>query len=309
MDAESVTPSIVLLGNLLVDDVVFDDGTTRMAQAGGALLYGALGATLWDARPGLVSVLGDDYPAAVLDTLRQRSLDLGGVHRLGRPGVRTWVLYEGRARRLIHRLGCPTHEEVSPWPELIPSDWRDAPAFHLAPMPFDVQRALLESIREQSGAFVSIDPHMPVTEETLDTWREVLAHADAFFPGEDELLLDRAQTNPYEVLPRLVGGRLRFVAFKRGANGGTLYDARFDDFYTWEARSDAVVDQTGAGDAFGLGFVLAHLEGLRPSLCLQRAVVTASFAIAGWGPEVLLTATRRDAEARLRQLYESEADR
>ena len=39
-------PSIVLLGNLLVDDVVLADGTTRMGQAGGALLYGALGATI-----------------------------------------------------------------------------------------------------------------------------------------------------------------------------------------------------------------------------------------------------------------------
>ena len=56
-------PSIVLLGNLLVDDVVLADGTTRMGQPGGALLYGALGATVWESRPGLVSVLGDDYPA------------------------------------------------------------------------------------------------------------------------------------------------------------------------------------------------------------------------------------------------------
>jgi sugar/nucleoside kinase (ribokinase family) len=309
MDPEGVTPSIVLLGNLLVDDVVLGDGTTRMAQAGGALLYGALGATLWDARPGLVSVLGDDYPATVLETLEQRGVDLGGVHRLGRPGVRTWVLYEGRARRLIHRLGCPTHEDVSPWPALIPAVWRAAPAFHLAPMPFDVQRALLASIRVRSGSFVSIDPHLPITEETLREWKEVLSEADAFFPGEDELLLDRAQTNPYEALPRLVNGRLRFVAFKRGANGGILYDARDDEFYTWAARTDAVVDQTGAGDAFCLGFVLAHLEGLLPEDCLRRAVVTASFAVGGWGPEALLTATRTDAEARLRQWYGSEAHR
>ena len=60
------TPSIVLLGNLLVDDVVLPDGTTHMGQAGGALLYAAVAATLWDARPGLVSVVGDDYPADVL---------------------------------------------------------------------------------------------------------------------------------------------------------------------------------------------------------------------------------------------------
>ena len=33
-------PSIVLFGNLLVDDVVLADGMTRMGQPGGALLYG-----------------------------------------------------------------------------------------------------------------------------------------------------------------------------------------------------------------------------------------------------------------------------
>ena len=80
-----------------------------MGQPGGALLYGALGATLWESRPGLVSVLGDDYPPRVLEALQQRGVDLSGVHPLGRPGVRTWLLYEGHVRRLIHRLGCPTH--------------------------------------------------------------------------------------------------------------------------------------------------------------------------------------------------------
>jgi sugar/nucleoside kinase (ribokinase family) len=301
-----MTPSIVLLGNLLVDDVVLADGTTRMGQAGGALLYGALGATLWGARPGLVSVLGDDYPADVLATLQQRGADLRGVRALGRPGVRTWLLYEGHVRRLIHRLGCPTHEEVSPRPELIPREWRAAPAFHLAPMPFDVQRRLLMSLSRQSGRFVSIDPHREVDEASLDDWREALAHADAFFPGEDELRLDAAHEKPEQALPRLINGRLRFVVFKRGATGGILYDARDKRFHTWVARADIVVDQTGAGDAFSVGFVLAHLEGLPVEACLQRAVVTASFAVEAWGPDTLLAAERADADARLRHLYYSE---
>jgi sugar/nucleoside kinase (ribokinase family) len=298
-------PSIVLLGNLLVDDVVLADGTTRMGQAGGALLYGALGATVWGARPGLVSVLGDDYPAQVLERIEQRGVDLTGVHPLGRSGVRTWLLYEGNVRRLIHRLGCPTHEEVSPSPALIPSQWAAARAFHLAPMPFDVQRALLTALRARS-AFVSIDPHLPVTEETLHEWREVLADADVFLPGEDELLLEGAREDPRRALPRLVNGRLRFVVFKRGGSGGVLYDAHSERFHSWDARAASVVDQTGAGDAFGVGLVLAHLEGLPIEACLQRAVVTASFAVAAWGPEALLTAIRADAECRLRQWYGSE---
>jgi sugar/nucleoside kinase (ribokinase family) len=298
-----VIPSIVLLGNLLVDDVVFADGTTRMEQPGGALLYGALGATLWQSRPGLVSVLGDDYPAQVLEKLQQRGVDLSGVSPLGRPGVRTWLLYEGQVRHLIHRLGCPTHQEVSPGPELVPAEWSAARAFHLAPMPFDVQRALLTALRAHAPAFVSIDPHRPVTEESLHEWREALADADAFFPGEDELLLEEAQTDPHRALPRLVTGRLRFVVFKRGAKGGILYDARDERFYSWDARAGDVVDQTGAGDAFAIGLVLAHLEGLPIEACLRRAIVTASFAVGGWGPDALFTATRADAEARLREWY------
>jgi ribokinase len=303
-----VTPSIVLLGNLLVDDVVLADGTTRMGQPGGALLYGALGATLWEARPGLVSVLGEDYPADILATLQRRGADLRGLQALGRSGVRTWLLYEGHLRRLIHRLGCPTHEEVSPGPELIPPEWSAAPAFHLAPMPFSVQRRLLTSLSLQP-TFVSIDPHLAVEEDTLDDWREALAHADAFFPGEDELRLEGAQANPEGALPRLINGRLRFVVFKRGAKGGILYDARDGRFHSWTARANTVVDQTGAGDAFSVGFVLAHLEGLPVEACLQRAVVTASFAIETWGPEALLEAGRAEAEARWRQLYDSEVKR
>src|SRR5262245_32123356 len=162
---QPVIPSIVLLGNLLVDDVVLADGATRMGQPGGALLYGALGAAVWESHPGLVSVVGNDYPAHVLETLRQRGADLGGVHPLGRPGVRTWLLYEGQVRRLIHRVGCPTHEEVSPRPALIPSEWRAASAFHLSPMPFGVQRELLTALRAHSSALVSIDPHRSITEE------------------------------------------------------------------------------------------------------------------------------------------------
>jgi sugar/nucleoside kinase (ribokinase family) len=304
-----VIPSIVLLGNLLVDDVVFADGTTRMGQPGGALLYGALGAAVWESRPGLVSVLGDDYPAQILGKLQQRGVDLTGVHPLGRSGVRTWLLYEGHVRRLIHRLGCPTHEDVSPRPAHIPSGWRAARGFHLAPMPFDVQRALLATLSVHRPAFVSVDPHRPVTEETLHEWREVLADADAFFPGEDELLLEGALTDPHRSLPRLVHGRLRFVVFKRGAHGAILYDARDERFHSWDARAAAVVDQTGAGDAFAAGLILAHLDGLPIEACVQRAVVTASFAIAGWGPEALWTATRGDAEARLRQWYGSEGQR
>lgn len=291
----------MLLGNLLVDDIVFPDGSTRMAQPGGALLYGALGAAIWGTSVGCVSLVGTDYPVPALDALEERGVDLSGVHKLPGPGVRTWLLYEGQLRRLIHRLGCPTHEQVSPGPEHIPHAWHAASAFHVAPMPFAVQRRVVAALAAPPGRFVSVDPHLPITEETLEDWRLALADADAFFPSQDELLLEGTRDDPRRVLPRLAAGRLRFIVFRQAASGGLLYEAREDRFHPWAGRAAKVVDPTGAGDAFAAGFVSAHLEGLPVAACLDRGVVSASFAIEGLGVASLLRATRSEAEARSRR--------
>ena len=298
-----MTPSLVIIGNLLVDDLVWDDGTTRMAQAGGAVLYAALGARLWDHRVGCVSVAGTDYPADMLDRMRERGVDLAGVRRLDGPGVRAWLLYEGYRRHLVHRIGCPSHAAVSPSVDDVPAGWRGARAFHLSPMPFDVQRTLVRLLPSDSGAFVAVDPHERVAEDTLDGWREVLSRVDAFFVSEDELLMDGAQANPQAVLPQLVSGRLRFVVFKRGARGGVLYDAHEQRFHHWSARPCRVMDQTGAGDAFAAAFVAAHIDGLTVAAALERAIVSASVAIEAWGPELLLSTSCESALARVEQWF------
>ena len=183
------------------------------------MLYGALAAALWGAHVGCVSLRGDDYPAAALDALSARGVLLDGVHALQANGVRTWLLYEANVRRVLHRLGCPTHEAVSPQPGHVPTAWRAARAFHLAPMPLAVQRGLVTAIRtwESPGApaFVSVDPHLPVSADTRAAWRELLADVDAFFPSDDEWLLPEAARDPASSLATLAGGRLRFVAWKR----------------------------------------------------------------------------------------------
>ncbi len=292
-------PDLVLLGNLLVDDIVFPDGRTRMAQAGGAMLYASLAAARYGTRAGCVSLRGDDYPAAALEALRARGVLLDGVHDLHTNGVRTWLLYEGNIRRVIHRVGCPAHEAVSPNPEHVPESWRRARAFHLAPMPIATQRALVRAIREWEASehptFISLDPHLAISAATLGEWRELLAGVDLFLPSDDEMQWPEAAADPGRAFSAaLAGGRLRYVAWKRGARGGTFYDARAEKLQHWPPGSTKVVDPTGAGDAFAAGFVTAWLEGQPAEAALLRAVGSADRVIGAWGPEALLETTRNE---------------
>ncbi len=287
----TAVPDLVLLGNLLVDDIVLRDGRTLMGEPGGAMLYAALAARAWGLNVGLVSVRGSDYPESALEALRARGVDLTGVRSLGRPGVRTWLLYEESGRRVLHHLGRPSHREVSPAFGDIPKAWLDARAFHLSPMPIECQReataelarhAAAAASRGASRPFVSLDPHESVRDDNLVEWRAVLADVDAFFPSQDELRVDG--TRPVELARVLAGnGRLRFVVFKRGENGGILVDLADSSERRWTSSASRIVDPTGAGDAFAGGFLAGWLEGADLVRALEQGSKSAALAVADWG--------------------------
>lgn len=304
--AADPAPDLVVLGNLLVDDLVFANGRTRMGEPGGAAVYASLAARLWGPSVGVVSVRGADYPADLLDELARRGIELR-LRALDGPGVRTWLLYEESGRRVVHRLGGPSHAEVSPEPDEIPAAWLGARAFHLAPMPIEVQRRLVARLSPRRAAALSLDPHEPVREDNLAAWRETLAGVDAFFPSRDELRLDGVERDPRAALRRLAGGRLRFVAFKRGADGGLLYDARADAFIEWPPVPRLTGDPTGAGDAFAGGFLSGLLAGEPLEGALDRGILATSFALEDFGPRGLLAASRDEAERRRREWFDAGA--
>jgi len=299
-----MNPDLVLLGNLLVDDVVLPDGRTRLGAAGGAVLHAALAARLWEVRTGIVSWAGDDYPRATLDELAARGVDLAGVQALGQPGGRAWLLYEGRHRRLLHHLERPSHAEVSPGPAQVPSAWHKARAYHLAPMPFESQKALATNLARCDGALVSLDPHHPLSADSLPAWRELLEHVDCLFLGQDEMQLLAPDEPPRARLEDLAQGRLRWVVFKRGSRGGLLYDARERRFHEWPAPGPQAVDPTGAGDAFAAGFLAGWLASRDVVTALQQAVVSASFAVADWGADGLLAGSPDAARERRRAWFD-----
>jgi sugar/nucleoside kinase (ribokinase family) len=291
-------PDIVFLGNLIVDDLVFTDGRTRFGLAGGAMLYATLGAGVWGARVAVVAPVGDDYPREALEAMKARGVDLSGLRPLGRPGLRHWLLYERTGRRVIRHLDAAPHVEASPRPEDLRAVPAEARTIHLAPVPIECHERLLEPLATRSGVHLSLDPHDPINEATLDRWRPMLGRVDLLFVSREEIDLPGLDADPETSLRTLAGGRLASIALKLGADGGVHYDVAGRGATLWAPWAHGVADPTGAGDAFAGGFLTGRIAGLSLVDCLARGAVSASFAIETLGADGLLGATPDEARRR-----------
>ena len=301
-----MTPQLVVAGNLLVDDLVHHDGSTRMGEPGGGALYVSISASLWGVKVGLVSLLGDDYPEEAIDALRTHAVDLEGVRRVDGPSLRTWLLYERTGRQIVRQLGGPSHAAVSPTIADVPEPWLGATLIHVCPTPFDVQRRLVEDLARR-GAKLSLDPHEPVRDDNLADWSDVFTRLELFFVSHEEVRIDPRDESPDQMLRSLRGHfPRRALLLKCGGEGGIVHDVREGREVRWQARTTRVADATGAGDAFAGGFLAGWIRGEPVEQALRRAVVSASFAIESWGPAAIIAATPAAAERRLRDWFGAE---
>jgi sugar/nucleoside kinase (ribokinase family) len=292
-------PDLVVLGNLAVDDIVYPDGESRMGQPGGAAIYVALGANLWGVNVGMVSRVGSDYPSSMLEALSQQGIDLAGTRELGSPGLRTWLLYEGELRRVVHRLDSASHAEASPTADEIPTEWTPR-AVHIAPLPIGLQAELVAEFVEQSDVIVSVDPYELLSERTLETWTGIGSQVDYFFLSEDEIADGQWRRDPGPLVARITAGRLKTLFYKQGSMGGTGFEATTGRRFKWSSYATTVVDQTGAGDAFAGGTLAGLLQGDGVQTAVHRGVVSASFALESQGADALLEARPEMANERLK---------
>ena len=286
---------LLVVGNLVVDDVVHADGTTQMAQPGGAVLYVALAARLFGLKVGIASRVGDAYPPSMLDALADRGIAVDGIAPMDGPGLRLWLLEEGTRRQLVHRLDGPSHVEACPVPSELPDAWRRPRAVHLAPMPFAAQEAWVEAMG--GSCHLSLDPFELLRDGELDLWRRLLRRVDLFLFSEDEM--SASDSGAYVDALAEAGP---IVAYKQGAAGGLLAHAeqrlRWTSLTT-EPTGAGPVDATGAGDAFAAGFVAARLKGKSLRSCAHHGAAVASLAVEGRGPDGLLQADRDALSRRL----------
>ncbi|MCB0209345.1 MAG: hypothetical protein KDJ52_08450 [Anaerolineae bacterium] len=329
-----MTTKHLCVGSLALNDTVYADGRTSMADPGGNALYAAVGANIWSNQVGIVAVVGYDWPADYTSMLSQSAVDISGLVQKDEETLRAWTIYEASGyRRYFSRntevvLLTPSpysstplsaeeaskyseaarrvHVRSSPLPQELPTHLWDVDTIHLSPMRLETMLTWLDYLKRKPEIFVSVDisPYAINGNFNEPNLVKLLSRVDAFMPSEAEVESMMPNHN-VEIFCREIAARgPKIVAVKQGDHGVLIYERSNKRFFQICPYPADVDDLTGAGDSFCGGFSIGYFETHDPLRAALYGTVSASFIIEGFGGLHGLKTSRQQAQRRLEILYQ-----
>ena len=269
-DARAHAGVDVLTTTLIVDDLVFADGSTKMAVLGGGGAQTAFGASMLsaDIRVALVAGVGEnDCPDECVRWLRERNVDVSGLIRT--PGARTpraWQITEADGRRTqvwrvdaSEALYAMLRPRFSTWPEGV----RKPRCVHFGVNPARPDVELVRDLRNAGVNLISIEPFTHATKPlSANALKELVNLADIFSPNifEARSFFADGRLSAKDLVKAMCDAGANIVCLRMGEDGAIVYDAVANVGYSAPACARTVVDPTGCGNCFCGGFVAAYLE-------------------------------------------------
>ncbi|RPJ00399.1 MAG: hypothetical protein EHM39_04920 [Chloroflexi bacterium] len=268
---------------IIVDDIVFPQGTTRMGVLGGGgpqTAWGMAVALGSGERVGLVAGIGADLNAATLAPLYAAGINLDGVRVTDQPTPRAWQVMEFNGRRTqvwrmpVAALGVQLARR---W-DVLPDSYRAAHAFHWGIHPGDDHSLAFARALTDAGGRVCLEPFKPPDAPLSDVViREILAACTVFSPNWLEAPRIAQTEDEPALLDRFRELGCRILALRRGPDGADVWNLVEGHGVHVPAVQTTVVDVVGAGNAF-CGALIARLDdGLSSAAC--HASAAASYLI------------------------------
>jgi sugar/nucleoside kinase (ribokinase family) len=289
---------------IVIDDIAFADGRQFLGLLGGGGPQAAFGMRLWSESVGLVGAVGQDWPQAHRAQLETAGIDLRGVLSRAWPTLRAWQLYDAAGVRRHEWQVGPSVErpDMSQCLALAPPDYHAARGYHIAVHPETPDLDLTYGLQAR-GSLVSLGLFRRAVQPPDEAALQALVAApDILSLNLDEGRSLCAAESPEAVLGRLVAAGGRVVVLRLGEQGALIADTRERSDWQIAAFPLAVIDPTGAGDAFSGAFMAVYAETGDALLAGLWGSVAASFMVESIGCPILNAATRAAATQRLERL-------
>lgn len=296
------TPKLVIVGSIGIDSIE-TPRETRENLLGGSASYACAAASFFTA-PGMVGVVGDDFPDSFLELYRGFSVNLDGLQqRPGRTFAWSGVYEENMDNRRTLETVLGVFESFQPD---IPESYRGATHVFLGNMAPALQLHVLDQMKKPAL----------VLADTMDLWIniardeliEVIGRVHLLTINESEARLLTGAHNLLTAARALLDMGPRAILLKKGEHGSMLITR--EHIYIQPAFPlDEVADPTGAGDTFA-GAVMGWLteNDATDESALRRAMVhgsvVASFGVEAFTLDRLRTLTRPDIDTRVQALLD-----
>jgi ribokinase len=324
-----------IVGGLREDYFITPAGEVHLRVLGGNAVYAAVGARVWARGVGVVSRVGNNYPAEWLERLERHGIDARNVRIMPQPlDTRTFYAYLSNEERVdtdpaahFARIGQTLPRELVDYttstseqdyrtqftpltvrPGDLEAAYLNARAVHIAPTHFITHHTLPVALRRAGTSVLTIDPSVRYMQANFkDDLRHIISGLDAFLPSEVEVRAFFRDEVPdlWDAAAALGAMGVKFIVIKLGARGQYLYET--DGRRRWHIPPypSTVRDVTGAGDAYCGGFLVGLSETNDPVEAALRGAISASIVVEGIGALYGVGSTPGLAEARLRSLRDA----
>ena len=293
---------LVTVGSVAFDAIESPFGKTDKI-VGGAGTFITLASSFFVKEQGIISVVGDDFPASTLENMKAKGIDILGIQI--KAGEKTFF-WSGRYHNdmnsrdtLVTELNVLEH-----FNPIVPQAFQGADYLMLGNLSPQVQRMVIERM-EKRPKLISMDTMNFWMDIALEELKKTMALVDVLIINDEEA---RQLSGVYSLVKaakviRAMGPQI--VIIKKGEHGALLFHEE-NMFFAPALPLEDVFDPTGAGDTFAggfMGYIAAtddfSFENMKRAIIAGSAL--ASFCVEKFGTQRLLELTKEELNARVKQ--------
>jgi len=292
---------------LTVGSVAFDAIETPFGKTdkiiGGAGTYIAIASAFYTKNQNIVSVVGEDFPESMMNTLKERNVNLDGLQI--KNGEKTFF-WSGKYHNDMNSRDTLVTElnVLEKFDPVIPQNYQGAEYLMLGNLSPQVQLQVIERL-ETRPKLVAMDTMNFWMDIAMDDLKKTIAAVDVLIINDEEA---RQLSGEYSLMKaskviRDMGPK--FLIIKKGEHGALLFN-NDEVFFAPALPLEDVFDPTGAGDTFAGGFMgyLASTGDISFEN-MKRAIINgsalASFCVEKFGTERLLEISKEDLDNRINE--------
>lgn len=297
--------SLVVVGTVAFDAIETPFGKTDKI-IGGAAMYAGMSASFFTKEVKLVSVVGDDFPAAKIAEFNARGMDTEGLQI--KKGEKSFFWAGKYHLDMNSRDTLATELNVlADFDPILPDSYQDCEFLLLGNLTPTVQRTVLERLKTRPKLVV-MDTMNFWMDIALDELKRTIAMVDVLTINDEEARQLSGEYSLVKAARIILAMGPKYLVIKKGEHGALLFHEK-EVFFAPALPLEEVFDPTGAGDTFAGGFIghLAKTKDISFSN-MKRAIIfgsaMASFCVEKFGPERLESLTTGEIENRLQMFVD-----